>query len=77
MLRHKKFITKLLVLIFVAMLTVSCVAVEDNLPEHTAVNRNFYQIFVGSFYDSNGDGSGDLQGIIHQLDYLNNGTGED
>ncbi|MDR2600662.1 MAG: alpha amylase, partial [Oscillospiraceae bacterium] len=39
--------------------------------------RNFYQIFVGSFYDSNGDGSGDLQGIIHQLDYLNNGTGED
>ncbi len=29
-----------------------------------------YQIFVGSFADSNGDGIGDLQGIIDKLDYL-------
>lgn len=35
--------------------------------------RNFYQIFVHSFCDSNGDGVGDLQGIISQLDYLNDG----
>ncbi|MBQ4057841.1 MAG: alpha amylase [Lachnospiraceae bacterium] len=32
--------------------------------------RNFYQIFPGSYYDSNGDGSGDLQGIIQKLDYI-------
>ncbi|HCB94740.1 MAG TPA: alpha amylase, partial [Ruminococcus sp.] len=42
--------------------------------------RNFYQIFVNSFCDSNGDQIGDLQGIISQLDYLNDGdpnTGDD
>lgn len=42
--------------------------------------RNFYQIFVYSFCDSDGDQVGDLQGIISQLDYLNDGdpnTGDD
>ena len=36
-------------------------------------NRVFYEIFVGSFSDSNGDGIGDLQGIINRFDYLNDG----
>jgi alpha-amylase len=30
----------------------------------------FYQIFVRSFYDSDGDGIGDLNGVIEKLDYL-------
>jgi len=33
----------------------------------------FYEIFVRSFYDSNGDGIGDFNGIIEKLDYLNDG----
>jgi alpha-glucosidase len=33
-----------------------------------------YQIAVPSFADSNGDGIGDLRGIIGRLDYLNDGT---
>ncbi len=35
--------------------------------------RVFYQIFVGSFSDSDGDGVGDLRGIIKRMDYLNDG----
>ncbi len=33
----------------------------------------FYEIFVRSFYDSDGDGVGDLPGLIEKLDYLNDG----
>ncbi len=36
-------------------------------------NRVFYEIFVGSFSDSDGDGVGDLRGVISRMDYLNDG----
>lgn len=32
--------------------------------------RNYYEIFVYSFYDSDGDGIGDLNGVIEKLDYV-------
>ncbi|MFZ2874622.1 MAG: alpha-amylase family glycosyl hydrolase, partial [Phycisphaerales bacterium] len=43
-------------------------------------DRVFYEVFVRSFKDSTtgplaGDGVGDLRGLIEQLDYLNDGTG--
>jgi len=34
----------------------------------------FYEVFVRSFQDSNGDGKGDLKGLISRLDYLNDGN---
>ena len=30
----------------------------------------FYQIWPRSFCDGNGDGIGDLQGVLHKLDYI-------
>src|SRR6185437_3729742 len=29
-----------------------------------------YQLHIKSFYDSNGDGYGDIQGLIEKLDYI-------
>ncbi len=33
-----------------------------------------YEVFVRSFFDSNGDGVGDLRGLIAKLDYINDGN---
>ena len=51
---------------------------DGNIPTPTVdpINdnyRTFYQIFVGSFSDANGDTFGDLRGIINRMDYLNDG----
>lgn len=35
--------------------------------------RNYYEIFVYSFCDSDGDGIGDFKGLTSKLDYLNDG----
>lgn len=35
--------------------------------------RTWYEVFVYSFYDSDGDGIGDLRGLTEKLDYINDG----
>ena len=49
---------------------------DNNLPEPWYRNAVLYQIYPLSFADSNGDGYGDIRGIIDRLDYLNDGTAE-
>lgn len=45
------------------------------MPNHSWSRKSvFYQIYPLSFKDSNGDGRGDLQGILEKLDYLNDGS---
>lgn len=47
---------------------------SNELPKQYDDNYGvYYEIFVGSFYDSDGDGMGDIRGIIEKLDYINDG----
>ena len=48
------------------------------LPVHVSEDkfRSYYHIWVCAFEDSNGDETGDLQGIINKLDYINDGNPE-
>jgi glycosidase len=62
----KKIITGLFIVLCAAFLA----------PVHAAGGKAetakeiYYQVMVRSFYDSNGDGIGDLRGLATQLDYL-------
>lgn len=47
---------------------------EENSEPEWWNNSVFYELFVRSFYDSDGDGIGDFNGIIEKLDYLNDGN---
>jgi glycosidase len=46
---------------------------EDELNIIDDNYRNYYEIFVYSFCDSDGDGVGDINGLISKLDYINDG----
>ena len=65
----KRFAIFLLALV----LLYSAVFADGKGPDMADNNRVFYEIFVGSFSDSDGDGTGDLRGIINRIDYLNDG----
>ena len=58
-----------LIMVFVT----GCAASEPTVDPIDDNYRTFYQIFVGSFSDSSGDGIGDLRGIINRMGYLNDG----
>ncbi|MEO1050611.1 MAG: alpha-amylase family glycosyl hydrolase [Bacteroidota bacterium] len=58
-----------------ALLIISCNKPVENQQESPEVKSTWpnavnYEIFVQSFYDSNGDGIGDIEGMTSKLDYL-------
>ncbi|MFM2287018.1 MAG: alpha amylase, putative, amy13F, partial [Pseudomonadota bacterium] len=49
---------------------VSAAPTDSGLPADWASHANFIEIYVRGYQDSNGDGIGDLQGLVSRLDYL-------
>jgi alpha-amylase len=78
---QKRFFILVLLLLFLTALGCTRGGVGFNPPSTIAPQwKNdwsrgaiFYEVFVRSFKDSNGDGIGDLRGLISKLDYLNDG----
>ena len=69
---------RLLCLVLIAVLCVTALAgcsgkrykYEQKLNIIDDNYRNYYEIFVYSFYDSDSDGTGDLNGVTQKLDYI-------
>lgn len=51
-----------------------CLPPSESYATHWWNDAIFYEVFVRSFYDSNGDGRGDFEGLTAKLDYLNDGN---
>ena len=81
----KKHLSTVLIVIISLTFGFTGHAQDNKIPEKSAIvtgtairpaspawvdNAVFYQIYPQTFYDSNGDGIGDLQGIIEKLDYV-------
>lgn len=64
---------RLLPLLLLSLLLTACQKTDETLAiqSHDVI----YHVFVPSFYDSNGDGVGDLNGITKKLDYIRDDLG--
>ena len=69
----KKYTKIALLLVVFILITGTLSACQPKPPKEWWKDVVFYEIFLRSFKDSNGDGIGDFNGIIEMLDYLNDG----
>lgn len=66
----RKKVSIILICIMIVVLFVGCSQKKQEVKMENYNGRTFYEIFVRSFKDSNGDGIGDLNGVTEKLDYL-------
>ena len=64
----KRFLKVMIIVLSVSFL-IGCGKQEDTRIDDKY--RTYYEVFVRSFYDGNGDGIGDFQGLTSKLDYIN------
>lgn len=71
-----RFPARLLCLLLAALLLAGCAPAAETAPENAETRilddkyRNWYEVFVYSFADSDGDRYGDLNGLTGKLDYI-------
>ena len=77
---YRAMLRTLLVITLLAVVITACVPKPtvwtDTKSDRWSDDAVFYEIFVRSFYDSDGDGIGDFNGLTEKLDYLNDGDPE-
>ncbi len=64
---------RIVTLIVILSLLTGCGRVNSSASVNNAIDdnyRNYYEVFVYSFCDSDGDGIGDLKGVEERLDYI-------
>ena len=70
----KRILSSLLCLCLLCALLLPGCSKKESDPQELQLNivddnyRNWYEIFVHSFYDTNNDGIGDLNGVTEKLD---------
>ena len=71
-LMNTRQLTLFVVTMMVALASAQTITGKYEIPKvpEWAKNAVFYQIYPQTFCDSDGDGIGDIQGIISKLDYV-------
>ncbi|MHB1453742.1 MAG: alpha-amylase family glycosyl hydrolase [Saccharofermentanales bacterium] len=75
--RSRRGVRVFAVLLAVMLATLPACSFGGKIEKVSDGYRNYYEIFVRSFFDSGADGLGDLNGVTAKLDYISETVGAD